>query len=75
MEVTKQLDCKGLCCPEPVINLKLAINELSSGDVIELHATDPGSVADMKAWSHRTGNPLIDSKQEGDVYIYFIQKK
>lgn len=76
MSVTpdKTIDCKGLSCPEPILMTKMGINQLKSGQVLEVIATDPGSVNDMTAWSKRTGNPVLESKQDGGVYQFFIKK-
>lgn len=75
MDVAKVLDCKGLSCPEPILNIKRMMGELNSGDIVEMHATDPGSVNDMASWAKRTGNPIVEQKQEGDVYIFYVKKK
>ena len=76
MSVTpdKTIDCKGLSCPEPILRTKMGINELKSGQVLEVLATDPGSINDMAAWSKRTGNPILESKQDGAVFQFFIKK-
>jgi len=74
MEVTKILDCKGLTCPEPILKIKKTMGEMSTGDIVEMQATDPGSVADMASWAKRTGNDLLEQKQEGDVFIYYVKK-
>lgn len=68
------LDCQGLQCPLPVIKTSQAIKELSAGDVLELIATDPGVEPDMKAWTTRTGNELIEINQDSGVYHVFIRK-
>lgn len=75
MEVTKVLDCKGKCCPEPILDIKNAMGTLKSGDVVELQATDAGSVNDMASWAKRTGNKILEQKQDGSVYIFYVQKK
>ena len=72
--VDKQLDCKGLSCPEPVLKTKMAINQMESGQVLEVVATDPGSANDMPAWANRTGNKIIESKEEGGVWTFLIKK-
>lgn len=74
MKADKTLDCKGLTCPEPILHTKMAINELSSGQVLEVLATDPGSVNDMSAWSKRTGNKILASSEKDGVYTFFLQK-
>lgn len=74
MNADKSLDCKGLTCPEPILRVKMAMNELSSGQVLEMLATDPGSVNDMSAWSKRTGNKILGSSEKDGVYQFFVQK-
>jgi tRNA 2-thiouridine synthesizing protein A len=73
--IAKSLDLKGLSCPLPIVKTAKAMKELKPGDVIEVLATDPGSVPDFKAWSRTTGNPLLESSQEGGVYRFILKKK
>ncbi len=67
------LDARGLMCPMPVLKTKKALRDVPLGGVIKVMATDPGSVADMKAFCDMTGNILLSSLQEGDVFIYHIE--
>lgn len=68
------LDAKGLSCPLPVVKARLEIDKLSAGDVLEVIATDPGSVADFENWSKMSGHELLESKQDDGVYTYLIKK-
>ena len=68
------LDTKGLNCPLPVLKTKKAMGQVPSGGILQVLATDPGSVADFEAFCHQTGNELLDSKTEGDVYIFLIRR-
>jgi tRNA 2-thiouridine synthesizing protein A len=45
-----------------------------SGALVEILATDPGSVKDFAAWARSTGNPLIEQSQDGDVFRFIIRK-
>ncbi len=74
VEVDKSIDCKGLSCPEPILHTKMAINEMSPGQILEMVATDPGSVSDMDAWARRTGNEIVDKSEENGTFRYFIKK-
>ncbi len=74
VEVDKSIDCKGLSCPEPILHTKMAINEMSHGQILEMVATDPGSVSDMDAWARRTGNEIVDKSEENGTFRYFIKK-
>ena len=73
--VAVSLDLKGLSCPLPIVKTAKAMKGLAPGQLVEVFATDPGSVPDFKAWSKTTGNPLLESSQEGGVYRFVLQKK
>jgi tRNA 2-thiouridine synthesizing protein A len=75
LQIAQRLDARGLVCPMPIVKTALAMRSLTSGDVLEVLATDPGSVKDFAAWSRTTGNPLLDSTVEGGVYRFVLQKK
>ncbi|MBC06904.1 sulfurtransferase TusA family protein [Thalassospira sp.] len=68
------LDARGLMCPMPVLKAKKALREVTEGGVLKVLATDPGSVADMKSFCEMTGNRLISSEKDGDVFVYHIEK-
>lgn len=68
------LDCKGLSCPEPVLKTKIAMNDMQSGQVLEMLSTDPGSANDMVSWAKRTGNEIIESNENDGVWQFFIKK-
>jgi tRNA 2-thiouridine synthesizing protein A len=73
--IAKTLDLKGLSCPLPIIKTAKAMKELAPGQLLEAYATDPGAVPDFKAWAQSTGNPLVESSQEGGVFHFVLKKK
>jgi tRNA 2-thiouridine synthesizing protein A len=75
LTVARILDCKGLSCPMPIVKTAQALRQLAPGDLIEVLATDPGSVKDFAAWSKMTGNELIESAQDGVVFRFLLKKK
>lgn len=70
----EKLDVKGLKCPMPVLKAKKALEPLAVGDVLEVEATDPGSLADFRAWAKNTGHELLAAEEKGGVYTYRIRK-
>ncbi len=72
--VESTLDARGLNCPMPVVRTSQEIKKMSVGGVLELLATDPGSVADMIAWCKSTGNELLDRKSEDGVFKFYIRR-
>ncbi len=71
--IDQVLDTKGLNCPLPVLKTKKAIDQVPSGGIHQVLSTYPGSVADFEAFCRQTGNELLESKTEGDVYIFLIR--
>ncbi len=69
------LDVKGLNCPMPLLKAKKTLNEMAPAELLRVLATDPGSVRDFEVFSQQSGNQLLESRQEGDTYIYLIRKK
>jgi tRNA 2-thiouridine synthesizing protein A len=69
------VDAKGLSCPLPIVRTAKAIKGLTSGEVLELLATDPGSVPDVTAWCRSTGHQLIEQSGEAGVFRFVIRKK
>ncbi len=70
---TTTLDCKGLSCPMPIVKTAVAIKKLAAGELVEVLATDAGSVADFTAWSRSTGNELVEQTAQGGVYRFVIR--
>lgn len=68
------LDAKGLSCPMPVVKARQEIEKIASGELLQVLATDPGSVADFENWTKMTGHQLIASEETGGVYTYLIRK-
>jgi tRNA 2-thiouridine synthesizing protein A len=69
------LDVKGLQCPMPIVKTAKAMRELASGDVIQVVATDPGSVKDFAAWSKATGNELLESSAIDGVFRFVLRNR
>ena len=69
------LDLKGLSCPLPIVKTAKAMRELASGDLIEVLATDPGSIQDFAAWSRSTGNELVELDEQEGVFRFLLRKR
>ena len=73
--VAKVLDYKGLRCPMPVVNISREIGKIALGDVVEVHTTDPGSLADFPAWAKTTGQAVLETKQEPGLIKIFVKRQ
>lgn len=74
MKTDKVLDAKGLSCPMPIVRAKKAIDELKSGQILELHTTDSGSLSDIPAWAKTSGHQVVKQNEENGVQKFWIQK-
>ncbi len=75
MQFDKELDARGLNCPLPILRAKKALTDMTSGQVLKIVATDPGSVKDFQAFSKQTGNELLSSDTADKEFIFFMKRK
>ncbi|QDV05447.1 Sulfurtransferase TusA [Planctomycetes bacterium Poly30] len=68
------LDCRGLQCPMPIVQLSLRVRDLAPGDLLTVEATDPAFRADISAWSEMTGHRLV-SFEESECLTATIEVK
>ncbi|AWQ95832.1 DsrE/DsrF/DrsH-like family protein [Staphylococcus aureus] len=74
-ENRKQFDFRGLQCSGPIVNISKEINNISTGEQIEVTVTDPGFNSDIKSWAKQTGNTLVNLTEEANVINAIIQKE
>jgi tRNA 2-thiouridine synthesizing protein A len=75
LQILQTVDARGLSCPMPIVRTAQAIKTVTSGQLVEVLATDPGSVRDFAAWSRTTGNELVEQTTDGGVYRFVIRRK
>lgn len=68
------LDAKGLNCPLPILRAKKALQALQPGGTLEILATDPGAVKDFEAFCRTTGNQLVESTTQGNVFRFVLKR-
>ena len=74
MNSDKVLNAKGLACPMPIVKTRKAMNDLQTGEVLEIHVTDKGAKADLAAWSRSGGHELVEMAEENDILKFWIRK-
>jgi tRNA 2-thiouridine synthesizing protein A len=75
MDIARTVDARGLSCPMPIVKTAQAAKEIPSGALLEVLATDAGSVKDFAAWSKSTGNEIVEQSADGGVYRFVLRKK
>ena len=74
MNYDKEFDASGLACPMPIVKTKKALADMTTGQVLRVIATDPGSVCDMQAFAEQTGHALLSSGTENSKYVFLLKK-
>ncbi len=75
MNFDKELDARGLNCPLPILRTKKALNDMQSGQVLKIVATDPGSVKDLQAFAKQTGNELLSQADANKEFTFYMKRK
>jgi tRNA 2-thiouridine synthesizing protein A len=76
----KQLDARGLKCPMPIVKAKQALDAMAPGDLLEITATDPGSVSDFQGWTKVNKRAVLKSQRQEkdesgrDLFIHLIER-
>lgn len=73
-ETSQTLDARGLNCPLPILRTKKAIAKMSSGEVLEVISTDPGSVKDLDSFCSQTGHQMLSNAEVNGEFVFKIQK-
>ena len=74
-EVDRELDTRGLNCPLPILKAKKSLNEMTSGQLLKVVSTDPGSIRDFQAFARQTGNELMAQETVGTDFIHVLKRR
>jgi tRNA 2-thiouridine synthesizing protein A len=75
MDTAKELDARGLNCPLPILKAKKTLQDMASGQLLKVVATDPGSMRDFQAFAKQTGNELVRQDSAGAEFIHILRRR
>lgn len=75
MSFDQQIDTRGTKCPMPVLKTKKALATMLSGQVLEVLASDPASVADLAEFARQTGHTILSQEKVGEEFVHRIARK
>ena len=75
MEVHKEVDARGLNCPLPILRAKKALADMTSGQILKVLATDPGSQRDFAAFARQTGNEIVEVTAQDKVFTFLMRRR
>ena len=73
--VDREVDARGLNCPLPILRAKKALADLTSGQVLKVIATDPGSQRDFVAFAKQTGNTLVAVDAGAREWSFYLKRR
>lgn len=70
------LNACGLQCPGPIKRVFEEIKKMEDGNILEVKASDPGFLKDIKSWCDSTGNTLLKSEfnNTDKAFVAYIKK-
>jgi len=71
----REVDARGLNCPLPILRTKKALNDMASGQIVRILATDPASVRDFQAFARQTGNQLVEHGEQDGAFFFVMKRK
>ncbi|WP_404419240.1 sulfurtransferase TusA [Marinospirillum sp.] len=71
---TECLDTSGLYCPEPIMLLHEKMDDLKTGEILLVIATDPATTRDIPKFCQFLKHSLIKQEEDEQQYRYWIKK-
>lgn len=68
------VDARGTSCPGPILAAKKGIGAVPVGGIMEVQATDSGTLKDMPAWCKKLGHDYLGHFEDGGYLRLFLRK-
>ncbi len=72
--IDKEVDARGLTCPEPVMMLHAAVRDSKAGDCIKVVATDPSTKRDIPNFCDFLNHTLVSSQEKDNEFEFIVRK-
>ena len=78
---TRRLDVRGTKCPVPIVRAKKEVDKMQAGEVLEVLATDPGSMSDFQGWAKTSKLAVLrEQRTEKDetgreIYVHVLERR
>ncbi|MCC6201578.1 MAG: peptide-methionine (R)-S-oxide reductase MsrB [Gammaproteobacteria bacterium] len=70
----RELDTSGLNCPLPILKAKRELLSMAAGETLHVIATDPGALADFRAFAEQTGHELLLCEAREQTFHVVLRK-
>ena len=73
MPETMELNCMGMKCPRPIIEIAKAARKAQPGTVLTVHADDLAFESDVNAWCENAGATLASLSKSGAMITAVVE--
>jgi TusA-related sulfurtransferase len=70
-----ELDCRGMICPRPVIELARHVEDVPPGGVVAVVADDAAAAYDVPAWCRMRGHEYVGSDHAEDGVARYLVRR
>ncbi|OIQ80762.1 sulfurtransferase TusA [mine drainage metagenome] len=74
LKVDEIVDARGTSCPGPILAAKKAIGRVPAEGIMEVMATDSGTLKDLPAWCKKMGHEYLGSLEEPGYLCLYLKK-
>lgn len=74
MLADEKLDLCGIIAPYSLMLCKSTLASMKPGAILEVHLSDPGTLADLLIILERSGEKIITRVQDGERTCFWVQK-
>ena len=75
LSIDREVDARGLNSPLPILRTRKALNDMKSGQVLRILATDPSALRDFQAFAKQTGNELLQHVEQDGVFSFLVRRR
>ena len=72
---TTELDCRGLPCPRPIIELAKALPSVAVGELLAVVSDDPAARHDVPAWCRMRGQEYVGEEAAEDGVARYVVRR
>ena len=69
-----RLDCLGMACPRPIIELARHIGDVEVGGSVVVVADDPAAAVDVAAWCRMRGQEYLGRRDDAAGPAYVVRR-
>ncbi len=74
MQADETVDCMGMRCPRPIVEMAKRMRKMQPGQVLELLANDPVAKKDVPGWCQETGNEFLEREDVEGSFRFYVRK-